>query len=145
MAPSRSARLGLAVRVAVTWNRPFSIANTAPWAQTYIDSRTLVDALRSRTLYSEEAICWLPPSAPVGRNLADKRYASSSQNVDPSWIWTLNGEPRYVGLQMGLEGRQVSDHVLGRKRRKPAFFYDGSRTNTGLTRSVQTQALPPWS
>ena len=23
--------------------------------------------------------------------------------VDPLWIWTLYGEPRYVGLQMGLK------------------------------------------
>jgi len=76
----------------------FSIANTAPWAQTFIDSRTLVDA--SVTYHSEDDR-WFVRA--VGRNLADKRYVSSSQNVDPLWIWTLYGEPRYVGLQLGLK------------------------------------------
>ena len=76
----------------------FSIANTAPWAQTYIDSRTLTDA---SVTYHSEGDRWFVKL--VGRNLADKRYVASSQNVDPLWIWTLYGEPRYVGVQLGLK------------------------------------------
>ena len=76
----------------------FSIANTAPWAQTFIDSRTLVDA--SITYHSENDRWFIRA---VGRNLSDRHYVASSQNVDPLWIWTLYGEPRYVGLQMGLK------------------------------------------
>lgn len=76
----------------------FSIANTAPWAKTYIDARTLIDA---SVTYHGEGDSWHVKV--LGRNLADKRYVASSQNVDPLWIWTLYGEPRYFGIEYGMK------------------------------------------
>jgi len=76
----------------------FSIANQAPWAQTYLDARTLIDA---NVTYHGANDAWHLKL--VGRNLADKRYVASSQNVDPLWIWTLYGEPRYLGLELGMK------------------------------------------
>ncbi len=76
----------------------FSIANTAPWAQTFLDARTLVDA--SVTFHGENDQWHVKV---LGRNLTDKRYVASSQNVDPLWIWTLYGEPRYFGVEYGVK------------------------------------------
>jgi iron complex outermembrane receptor protein len=76
----------------------FSIANQAPWAETYLDARTLIDA---SVTYHGENDAWHVKL--VGRNLADKRYVASSQNVDPLWIWTLYGEPRYLGVEIGMK------------------------------------------
>jgi iron complex outermembrane receptor protein len=76
----------------------FSIANQASWAETYLDSRTLLDA---SVTYHGEGDKWHLKA--VGRNLSDKRYVASSQNVDPLWIWTLYGEPRYIGLEYGVK------------------------------------------
>jgi iron complex outermembrane receptor protein len=76
----------------------FSIANTAPWAQTFIDARTLADA---SVTYHGEGDNWHVKV--LGRNLTDKRYVASSQNVDPLWIWTLYGEPRYLGIEYGVK------------------------------------------
>jgi iron complex outermembrane receptor protein len=76
----------------------FSIANQAPWAQTFIDARTLVDA---SVTYHGANDGWYVKA--LGRNLADKRYVASSQNVDPLWIWTLYGEPRYYGVEYGVK------------------------------------------
>ena len=39
----------------------------------------------------------------VTRNLTDKRYKESGQNVDPLWVWTFYGEPRYFGGEVGLK------------------------------------------
>jgi iron complex outermembrane receptor protein len=76
----------------------FSIANQAPWAQTFIDARTLIDA---SVTYHGANDGWYVKA--LGRNLSDKRYVASSQNVDPLWIWTLYGEPRYFGVEYGVK------------------------------------------
>ncbi len=105
--------------VALAWNQPagegsvtvegsanyqsrnldtFSIANQAPWAQTFLDARTLIDA---SVTYHAASDSWYFKA--LGRNLSDKRYVASSQNVDPLWIWTLYGAPRYFGLEYGVK------------------------------------------
>ena len=76
----------------------FSIANQAPWAQTFLDARTLIDA---SVTYHAANDAWYFKA--LGRNLSDKRYVASSQNVDPLWIWTLYGAPRYFGLEYGVK------------------------------------------
>ncbi|MCX7056192.1 MAG: TonB-dependent receptor [Proteobacteria bacterium] len=76
----------------------FSIANAAPWAQTFLDARTLIDA---SVTYHAANDAWYFKA--LGRNLSDKRYVASSQNVDPLWIWTLYGAPRYFGLEYGVK------------------------------------------
>ena len=76
----------------------FSIVNPAPWAQTYIDSRTLVDA--SATYYGEGDKWFLKA---LVRNLTDKRYKIDGQNVDPLWVWVLYGEPRVIAVEIGAK------------------------------------------
>ena len=76
----------------------FSIVNPAPWAQTYIDARTLVDA--SFTYYGENDK-WFAKL--LGRNLTDKRYKIDGQNVDPLWVWVLYGEPRVLAVEIGAK------------------------------------------
>jgi iron complex outermembrane receptor protein len=39
----------------------------------------------------------------IGRNLTDKIYKESAQNVDPLWVWGFYGEPRYVAGQVGFK------------------------------------------
>ena len=76
----------------------FSLANQAPWAQTFLDARTLIAA---SVTYRGANDGWYVKV--LGRNLSDKRYVPSSQNVDPLWIWTLYCEPRYLGLEYGVK------------------------------------------
>lgn len=39
----------------------------------------------------------------LGRNLLNKTYVASSQNVDPLWVWAFYGEPRYIGGEIGYK------------------------------------------
>jgi hypothetical protein len=38
-----------------------------------------------------------------GRNLNNKIYVQSSQNVDPLWVWSFYGEPRFIGAEGGIK------------------------------------------
>jgi len=76
----------------------FSIANPYPWAQTYLDARTLVDA---SVAYYGENDKWF--TKVIGRNLTDKRYHVSAQDVDPLWVWGLYGEPRVLAIELGMK------------------------------------------
>jgi iron complex outermembrane receptor protein len=69
-----------------------------PFTQTYSEARTLVNA--SITYHSADERYFLRV---LGRNLLDKRYSAASQDVDPLWIWSFYGEPRYVGLEGGIK------------------------------------------
>ena len=40
------------------------------------------------------------------RNLTDKHYIESAQNVDPLWVWAFYGEPRFVGVAARLQVRK---------------------------------------
>ncbi len=70
----------------------------APFTQTFADARTLVDA---SITYSAPNDRWFVRV--LGKNLTNKTYVESSQNVDPLWVWSFYGEPRYVGGQVGLK------------------------------------------
>jgi iron complex outermembrane receptor protein len=70
----------------------------APFTQTYADARTLIGA---SITYSGPDDRWFVRV--LGRNLANKTYVASSQNVDPLWVWSFYGEPRYFGAQAGIK------------------------------------------
>ncbi|HEY2808237.1 MAG TPA: TonB-dependent receptor [Steroidobacteraceae bacterium] len=69
-----------------------------PFTQTYADARTLVDASITYTAPNDR---WFVRV--LGKNLTDKTYVESSQNVDPLWVWSFYGEPRYIGGQVGIK------------------------------------------
>ena len=61
----------------------------------------------SRTLY-DASITYNAPNdhwfvQVLGKNLTNKTYVESSQNVDPLWVWSFYGEPRYVGGRVGIK------------------------------------------
>src|SRR6185437_15902868 len=60
----------------------------AAFTQTYAEGRTLIDASVTYRTPDERMFVRL-----IGRNLADKVYVQSAQNVDPLWIWAFYGEP----------------------------------------------------
>ncbi len=77
----------------------YSIAEPyAAYTQTYADARTLVNA---SVMYRAPNDTWFVRV--LSRNLTDKTYRVSSQNVDPLWVWSFYGEPRYVGAEFGIK------------------------------------------
>jgi iron complex outermembrane receptor protein len=70
----------------------------APFTQTYQDARALLGASLTYTGADNR---WF--ARVYGRNLTDKIYKESAQNVDPLWIWTFYGEPRFVGGEIGFK------------------------------------------
>jgi iron complex outermembrane recepter protein len=70
----------------------------APFTQTFADARTLVDASITYTAPNDH---WFVRV--LGKNLTDKTYVESSQNVDPLWVWSFYGQPRYIGGQVGVK------------------------------------------
>jgi len=77
----------------------YSIANPySPLTQTYAEARTLVGASVTYTAANDR---WF--ARVLGRNLTDKLYVASAQNVDPLWVWTFYGEPRYIGAEVGFK------------------------------------------
>ena len=68
------------------------------FTQTYADGRSLVGA---SVTYNSANDRWF--LRVLARNLTDKTYKESAQNVDPLWIWAFYGEPRYVGGQIGYK------------------------------------------
>ena len=69
-----------------------------PFTKTYMDARTLVNGTVTFKSADDRWFARL-----VTRNLTDKRYKESGQNVDPLWVWTFYGEPRYFGGEVGLK------------------------------------------
>jgi iron complex outermembrane receptor protein len=77
----------------------YSIADPyAAFTQTYADGRTLLGA---SITYNGANDRWF--LRVIGRNLTDKIYKESAQNVDPLWVWGFYGEPRYVAGQVGFK------------------------------------------
>ena len=70
----------------------------ASFTQTYQDARALLGASLT---YSGADGRWF--ARVYGRNLADKIYKESAQNVDPLWVWAFYGEPRFVGGEIGMK------------------------------------------
>jgi iron complex outermembrane receptor protein len=69
-----------------------------PFTQTYADGRTLLGA---SVTYNGENDRWF--ARVYGRNLTDKVYKESAQNVDPLWVWAFYGEPLFVGGEIGFK------------------------------------------
>ena len=68
------------------------------FTQTYAEARTLLGASLTYTAANDR---WFVRV--LGRNLTNKIYVASAQDVDPLWIWTFYGEPRYVGAEIGFK------------------------------------------
>jgi iron complex outermembrane recepter protein len=68
------------------------------FTQTYADARTLVNA---SVMYRDGGDRWFVRA--LARNLTDRTYKTSAQNVDPLWVWSFYGEPRYYGLEIGVK------------------------------------------
>lgn len=77
----------------------YSIANPyASYTQTFAESRTLVNTSLTYNSRDERWFARL-----YVRNLTDKKYIESAQNVDPLWVWSFYGEPRFFGAQLGYK------------------------------------------
>jgi len=77
----------------------YSIAEPyASYTQTFAQARTLVNA---SVTYRTEDEHWF--ARVFVRNLTDKHYIESAQNVDPLWVWAFYGEPRFVGAEIGYK------------------------------------------
>ncbi|MBS0373865.1 MAG: TonB-dependent receptor [Proteobacteria bacterium] len=70
----------------------------ASFTQTFADARTLINA---SVTYRSADDHWFVRA--LARNLGDKRYVGSAQNVDPLWVWSFYGEPRYFGGEVGFK------------------------------------------
>jgi iron complex outermembrane receptor protein len=68
------------------------------FTQTYADARALLGASMT---YTGEDGHWF--ARVYGRNLTDRIYKESGQNVDPLWVWAFYGEPRFVGGEIGYK------------------------------------------
>jgi iron complex outermembrane receptor protein len=77
----------------------YSIAlPNAPFTQTYAQARALLGA---SVTYNGEGNRWF--ARVYGRNLTNKLYVESAQNVDPLWVWSFYGEPLFVGGEIGFK------------------------------------------
>jgi iron complex outermembrane receptor protein len=70
----------------------------APYTQTYQDARALLGGSITYTGANDR---WF--ARVYGRNLTDKIYKESAQNVDPLWVWAFYGEPRFIGGEIGYK------------------------------------------
>ncbi|MGH8170961.1 MAG: TonB-dependent receptor [Steroidobacteraceae bacterium] len=68
----------------------------APFTQTFAQSRALLDLTITYRTPDDRMFLRL-----IGRNLTDKIYLQSAQNVDPLWVWGFYGEPRFLGVEAG--------------------------------------------
>jgi iron complex outermembrane receptor protein len=68
------------------------------FTQTYADARALLGA---SVTYNGADSRWF--ARVYGRNLTNKLYKESAQNVDPLWIWAFYGEPLFVGGEIGFK------------------------------------------
>lgn len=76
----------------------FTQSITDPQGNTFLNSRTLVDA--SITLADLRDRYYVRV---IGQNLTDKRYRTASQNVAGLWLNSQYGPPRYFGVQVGFK------------------------------------------
>ncbi|HVW67388.1 MAG TPA: TonB-dependent receptor [Steroidobacteraceae bacterium] len=69
-----------------------------PYTQTYADARALLGA---SITYMGKDDRWFVRA--YGRNLTNKIYKESGQDVDPLWVWAFYGEPLFVGAEVGYK------------------------------------------
>lgn len=80
----------------------YTLSYTNPRFTTFAEARTLVDA---SVTFGPEDERWFVRA--IGRNLTDEVYRNASQNVEPLWLWSFYGEPRYYGVQAGFRFGQL--------------------------------------
>ncbi|HLW23850.1 MAG TPA: TonB-dependent receptor [Steroidobacteraceae bacterium] len=68
------------------------------FTQTYAEARALLGA--SITYYGPDDR-WFVRA--YGRNLTNRRYIESAQDVDPLWVWAFYGEPQFFGGEIGYK------------------------------------------
>lgn len=68
------------------------------FTQTYASARALLGA---SVTYNGADNRWF--ARVYGRNLTNKLYVESAQNVDPLWVWAFYGEPLFVGGEIGFK------------------------------------------
>jgi iron complex outermembrane recepter protein len=68
------------------------------YTQTYAQARALLGA---SVTYNGANNRWF--ARVYGRNLTNKIYIESAQNVDPLWVWGFYGEPLFVGGEIGFK------------------------------------------
>jgi iron complex outermembrane recepter protein len=68
------------------------------FTQTYADARALLGA---SVTYNGADNRWF--ARVYGRNLTNKLYKQSAQDVDPLWVWAFYGEPLFVGGEIGFK------------------------------------------
>jgi iron complex outermembrane receptor protein len=73
-------------------------AHSSPFTQTYAEARALLGA--SITYYGQDDR-WFVRA--YGRNLTNRKYIESGQDVDPLWVWAFFGEPQFFGGEIGYK------------------------------------------
>jgi iron complex outermembrane recepter protein len=68
------------------------------FTQTYADARALLGA---SITYTGKDDRWF--ARVYGRNLLNRIYKESGQNVDPLWVWAFYGEPQFFGGEIGFK------------------------------------------
>jgi iron complex outermembrane recepter protein len=68
------------------------------FTQTYADARALLGA---SITYNGKDDRWF--ARLYGRNLLNRIYKESGQNVDPLWVWAFYGEPQFFGGEIGFK------------------------------------------
>ena len=68
------------------------------FTQTYADARGLLGA---SITYNGANDHWF--ARIYGRNLTNKIYKESGQDVDPLWVWAFYGEPQFFGGEIGVK------------------------------------------
>jgi len=75
-----------------------SYSDVAPEYNTYLQSRTLVDASLTFTDRDDRYYLRL-----LGSNLTDERYRTGALSVATLWIMSAYGPPRYYGIEFGTK------------------------------------------
>lgn len=75
----------------------FTQAIDDPLGNTFLDSRTLVNASITLNQVDNQYYVRL-----IGQNLTDERYRTASQNVAGLWLNSQFGAPRYFGVELGV-------------------------------------------
>lgn len=75
----------------------FTQAIDDPLGNTFLDSRTLVNASITLNEVDNQYYVRL-----IGQNLTDERYRTASQNVAGLWLNSQFGAPRYFGVELGV-------------------------------------------
>ena len=97
-APLGAGNLEFKLRVSYEDDSVASYSDVDPAFNTFLQSRTLVDA--SITYYDSQDRFYVRA---LGSNLTDERYRTGVLSVATLWIMAAYGPPRYYGLEFGAK------------------------------------------